>query len=117
MNANITIDFLNQLSDKLSGKAEQLFSILVKQNILIGKIDVIIGIGMLFLFIGSVVAIKYFYEKDKKSTGYEAWDLWIALTVVVSVLLFVAFICCSTCGYLKLVNPAYYAILNIISCM
>jgi uncharacterized membrane protein len=117
MDTKLTIDFLNNLSDKLSGKAEQLFSILVKQTILIGKIDILVGIITLLLFVGSMIIILYVYKKYKESSVYDMWDVGLILVTVGGACCLVASVCCLTCGYLRLINPSYYAILKIISCM
>lgn len=110
-------DLISQLAQKLGVAAEHIWSVLVRQQIIEGTMDVIVGIILLCFAAVSIWGSRktYLYMKKVEHDAYHSWDgsLYIALISVIvvagGVITLIGFINLIT-GTKELLNPEYYVL-------
>jgi len=109
MNADAIIKVLDEVTARISGPAEKMWAIYIKQMIAYGVADLIAGALML----GVVLAWVLFSRKSfKRDDGYccEPFDGYFIVGGIVSVILVIWAVALIISGSLFLFSPEYYAL-------
>lgn len=105
---------IQSLSDKLGVSTDHLNQVLVQQTYAEGLNSVIMGcagiLGILVILVLGIFLSKFYADRDK----LEARELVIAVTIVLIFFLGCGIVPNTSIGMLKMMNPEYYAIQNIL---
>lgn len=104
MNADAILKLIDEISQRISEPAQQVFEMFVKQSFAYGILD--IGIGCVCLLITLIFGIWIIAElKDKTSESG-----WIGFCLFMIGCSTIGWISLFSFGFLRLYNPVYYAI-------
>lgn len=109
MNADSIIKVLDELVIRISGPAEKVWAIYIKQMIAYGIADLIAGALML---VAVTAWILFSWKKFKSDDGYccEPFDGYFWVGGMVSIALVIWAIAIIISGSLFLISPEYYAL-------
>ncbi len=112
---------IGKLADALGVAAQQIFAIMIRQQIIIGITDILAWIFMFLIFLWALPKLRknhalYYqaeYETDKEKYEPTFWVYGI-ITFISGFLTFICFFLVLIPGIEHLANPGYYAVKDII---
>jgi len=114
VDANTVSGILDEIGKRLSGPAEHTYEILVKQAYISGYTDLFTGLAFSVLGFGMIYAT---YKMVNNGFFKEHEDFSVMCSIVgvfAAILLPLAIVCCLSSGIKEIINPEYYAIVDII---
>lgn len=110
----LVIDYLNQLGDKLTPFAKDLFGIYTKQAIADGIGDLIVAVVLIIVTLcGMFIAKRIIQNEDDKDFATMT-TLWSGIFVFIFVIIGLRFL---IDGVKEIINPTYYAIQKLLEVM
>ena len=113
VDANTISGILDEIGKRLSGPAEHTYEILVKQAYLSGYTDLFTGLAFSALGVGMIYAIRNMMNNGFFKEHEDFSILCSIVGVFAAILLPIAIVCCLSSGVKEIINPEYYAIMDI----
>ena len=114
VDANTVSGILDEIGKRLSGPAGHTYEILVKQAYISGYMDLTAGIGLTILLFSFGYATYRMFKNDFFRKHDDFATIWSILGCLAIILLPLLIICSLCTGIGELLNPEYYAIMDIV---
>ena len=114
VDANTVSGILDEIGKRLSGPAEHTYEILVKQAYISGYTDLFTGLIFSALGVGMIYATYKMVNNGFLEEHEDFSVLYSAVGFFAAILLPLAIVCCLSSGVKEIINPEYYAIVDII---
>jgi heme/copper-type cytochrome/quinol oxidase subunit 2 len=107
MDADAIMQVINEIGAKISGPAAEVWRIFVRQSMACGVVELIVA------FVCAALAIACFIYVLKSGNGSDDIEADVGGVFLLGILLTIISVVLIATGVLRVINPEYYAIINL----